>query len=169
SPAFPIPRNSPGIPPEFARVILEFPQDSRRRSALPMYHMAAKRPTAVDRGGSPMAPRGDYGTTLSAQRAFVLHLGMSGRRRRRRFSGWGEHLSAGESTHFSSLKGLLQFFGAVLDAGPCDADAIQGATSVAPPRRVTQSSGPTAPLVSTTTEGGADHELQGPRTRERRE
>ena len=34
---------------------------------------------------------------------------------RRRFSGRVEHLSSGESMHFSSLKGLLAFFAAALD------------------------------------------------------
>ena len=63
-----------------------------------------------------MGPRDEHGSTLSAQRAFVVHLGRGERRGRRRFRGRVEHLSSGESTHFSSLKGLLAFFAAILDA-----------------------------------------------------
>ena len=63
-----------------------------------------------------MAPRDEQGSTLSAHRAFVVHLGMGGGPGRRRFSGRVEHLSSGESMHFSSLKGLLAFFAAALDA-----------------------------------------------------
>jgi hypothetical protein len=65
-----------------------------------------------------MAPRDEQGSTLSAHRAFVVHLGTGGRPGRRRFSGRVEHLSSGESMHFSSLKGLLAFFAAALDAAP---------------------------------------------------
>ena len=63
-----------------------------------------------------MAPRDEQGSTLSAHRAFVVHLGTGGGPGRRRFSGRVEHLSSGESMHFSSLKGLLAFFAAALDA-----------------------------------------------------
>ena len=63
-----------------------------------------------------MAPRDEQGSTLSARRAFVVHLGTGGGPGRRRFSGRVEHLSSGESMHFSSLKGLLAFFAAALDA-----------------------------------------------------
>ena len=63
-----------------------------------------------------MAPRAEQGSTLSAHRAFVVHLGTGGGPGRRRFSGRVEHLSSGESMHFSSLKGLLAFFAAALDA-----------------------------------------------------
>ena len=62
-----------------------------------------------------MAPRDEQGSTLSAHRAFVVHLGAGGGPGRRRFSGRVEHLSSGESMHFSSLKGLLAFFAAALD------------------------------------------------------
>ena len=62
-----------------------------------------------------MAPRDEQGSTLSAHRAFVVHLGTGGGPGRRRFSGRVEHLSSGESMHFSSLKGLLAFFAAALD------------------------------------------------------
>jgi hypothetical protein len=63
-----------------------------------------------------MAPRDEGGSTLSAHRAFVVHLGTGGGAGRRRFSGRVEHLSSGESMHFSSLRGLLAFFAAALDA-----------------------------------------------------
>lgn len=62
-----------------------------------------------------MAPHDDHGSTLSAQRAFVVHLGATGAPGRRRFTGRVEHLSSGESAHFSSLRGLLAFFAAILD------------------------------------------------------
>ena len=65
-----------------------------------------------------MAPRDEQGSTLSAHRAFVVHLGAGGGPGRRRFSGRVEHLSSGESMHFSSLKGLLAFFAATLGAAP---------------------------------------------------
>ena len=77
-----------------------------------------------------MASRDEHGLTLSAQRAFVVHFGTGGGPGRRRFSGRVEHLSSGESMHFSSLKGLLAFFAAALDAaaGP----AFRDASSVLP-------------------------------------
>ena len=77
-----------------------------------------------------MASRDEHGSTLSAQRAFVVHFGTRGGTGRRRFSGRVEHLSSGESMHFSSLKGLLAFFAAALDAaaGP----AFRGTSSVLP-------------------------------------
>ena len=77
-----------------------------------------------------MASRDEHGSTLSAQRAFVVHFGAGGGPGRRRFSGRVEHLSSGESMHFSSLKGLLAFFAAALDAaaGP----AFRGTSSVLP-------------------------------------
>ena len=53
-------------------------------------------------------------STLSAQRAFVVHL--SARDRQRVFSGRVEHLSSGQSTYFSSLGGLLAFFSSFIDA-----------------------------------------------------
>jgi len=62
-----------------------------------------------------MGPR-DEGSTLSVQRAFVVHLGRRAGRGRRRFDGRVEHLSSGKSTHFTSVKGLLAFFEAVLEA-----------------------------------------------------
>ena len=74
-----------------------------------------------------MAPRGERGSTLSAQRAFVVHLSMTGRRRRR-FSGRVEHLSSGQTVHFSSLKGLVAFLTAVLDSSAHGAsgDGVDG-------------------------------------------
>ncbi len=65
-----------------------------------------------------MTPRDERGSTLSAQRAFVVHLGPSAGPGRRRFTGRVEHLSSGESTHFSSLEALLAFFTRILDATP---------------------------------------------------
>lgn len=65
-----------------------------------------------------MSARDEHGSTLSAQRAFVVHPGTAGRSGRRRFMGRVEHLSSGESARFSSLEGLLAFFAAVLDASP---------------------------------------------------
>ncbi|HVP29357.1 MAG TPA: hypothetical protein VMW35_09380 [Myxococcota bacterium] len=65
-----------------------------------------------------MAERDQHGSTLSAQRAFVVHLGPNGGSGRRRFRGRVEHLSSGESAHFSSLEALLAFFTSILDAAP---------------------------------------------------
>ena len=63
-----------------------------------------------------MTPPGEHGSTLSAQRAFVVHLSQPAWPGRRRFRGRVEHLSSGRCIHFSSLEGLLAFFTAVLDA-----------------------------------------------------
>lgn len=63
-----------------------------------------------------MTAREEHGSTLSVHRAFVVHLGAAGGSRRRRYSGRVEHLSSGASARFSSLKGLLAFFAAILDA-----------------------------------------------------
>jgi hypothetical protein len=64
-----------------------------------------------------MTPYDEHGSTLSAQRAFVVHLGRGGGPGRRRFNGRVEHLASGKSTRFTSLRGLLAFFAAaVLDA-----------------------------------------------------
>ena len=63
-----------------------------------------------------MTSRDAHGAQLSAQRAFVVHLGERGGSRRRRISGRVEHLSSGAATHFSSLAGLLAFFDTVLGA-----------------------------------------------------
>lgn len=46
---------------------------------------------------------------LSVHRAFVVHLGPEGGRRRR-FRGRVEHLSSGRAAHFASLAELLRFF-----------------------------------------------------------
>jgi len=62
-----------------------------------------------------MARHNDQGSTLSAHRAFVVHFGTTGGPGRRRFSGRVEHLSSGESIHFSSLRALLAFFAAALE------------------------------------------------------
>jgi len=61
-----------------------------------------------------MAPREEHGSELSVHRAFVVHLGTGGGPGRRRFRGRVEHLSSGESMHFSSLKELLAFFVGIL-------------------------------------------------------
>ena len=55
---------------------------------------------------------------LSVHRAFVVHFSPGHRGGRRRFRGRVEHLSSGQSTHFSSLAGLLAFVSAVLDVSP---------------------------------------------------
>jgi len=65
--------------------------------------------------GTPAAGQPDgHESTLSAQRAFVVHL--SARDRQRVFRGRVEHLSSGRSTSFSSLGGLLAFFTSFIDA-----------------------------------------------------
>jgi hypothetical protein len=61
-----------------------------------------------------MAQRLEQGSGLSVERAFVVHLRAHLGTRRRRFSGRVEHLSSGQSVQFSSLDGLLAFFGRVL-------------------------------------------------------
>src|SRR5262245_8995337 len=55
------------------------------------------------------------GSTLSVHRAFVVHLGAAAPGRRR-VSGRVEHLSSGRTAQFPSLKDLLAFFAAILDA-----------------------------------------------------
>ena len=83
-----------------------------------------------------MSPRDEQGSTLSAQRAFVVHLSADGGSGRRRFRGRVEHLSSGQTTHFSSVRGLLTFFAAVLDAagGTPTEQAPQSAGSGSLPR-----------------------------------
>ena len=58
-----------------------------------------------------MRPRFPPESTLSVQRAFVVHFATGPGPGRRRFSGRVEHLPSGESTHFNSLAALLAFFG----------------------------------------------------------
>jgi len=65
-----------------------------------------------------MTPRSQHGSALSVQRAFVVHFAVDDRGTRRRFAGRAEHLSSGDSTQFSSLKGLLAFIAVHLDAIP---------------------------------------------------
>jgi hypothetical protein len=60
--------------------------------------------------------RGQHGSILLVQRAFVLHLDDGWTPGRRQFSGRIEHLSSGESTLFSSLEELLAFIDAAVDA-----------------------------------------------------
>ena len=88
-----------------------------------------------------MARRDEQGSTLSAYRAFVVHFGTRGGTGRRRFSGRVEHLSSGESMHFSSLKGLLAFFAAAIDAGT----AFRSTSSVPPRLDAAQASRPHSP------------------------
>ncbi len=85
-----------------------------------------------------MARRHEQGSTLSAHRAFVVHFGTNGGAGRRRFSGRVEHLSSGESIHFSSLKGLLAFVAATLDTAA--GAAFRDAGSVLPRLDATQPS-----------------------------
>jgi hypothetical protein len=63
-----------------------------------------------------MATREQRGSALPAHRAFVVHFAADDGRARRRFAGRAEHLSSGESIHFSSLKQLLAFIGSRVDA-----------------------------------------------------
>ena len=65
-----------------------------------------------------MTPRDQQRSALSVHRAFVVHFALDERRTRRRFSGRAEHLSAGDNIHFSSLKELLAFIAARLEALP---------------------------------------------------
>src|SRR5262245_64788704 len=58
-------------------------------------------------------------STLSVQRAFVVHFGTGGSPRRHRFHGRVEHLSSGRAAKFSSLEQLLGFMTVILDSsGP---------------------------------------------------
>ena len=63
-----------------------------------------------------MLPRDHPGSTLSSHRAFVVHLVLGDRPGRRRFRGRVEHLSSGQVAPFTSLRALLAFWTAVLDA-----------------------------------------------------
>jgi hypothetical protein len=53
--------------------------------------------------------------TLSIHRAFVVHFGTGGGRRRHRFRGRVEHLSTGRTAQFSSLEQLLGFVATIFD------------------------------------------------------
>jgi hypothetical protein len=93
-----------------------------------------------------MAPRGELGSMLSVHRAFVVHLGAGGGPGRRRFSGRVEHLSSGESAHFSSLKGLLAFFAAILDAPASAAPpGLSDCHGTAPPSTIDRTLHPPSP------------------------
>jgi hypothetical protein len=63
-----------------------------------------------------MTPQEQHASTLSVHRAFVVHFGTGGGKRRR-FSGRVEHLSSGDTMHFRSLKGLLAFVAQHIDGG----------------------------------------------------
>jgi len=54
-------------------------------------------------------------SSLSVQRAFVVHFATGGGPRRHRFHGRVEHLSSGRTARFSSLEQLLGFVTAILD------------------------------------------------------
>jgi hypothetical protein len=69
---------------------------------------------------TPLAGTLASGSTLSVQSAFVVHFTTAGRPSRRRFRGRVEHLPSGRATSFSSLKELLAFFTAAVDAGPLE-------------------------------------------------
>jgi hypothetical protein len=72
-------------------------------------------------------------STLSVQRAFVVHFNDAGGPGHHRFSGRVEHLPSGEIADFSSLKGLLAFFVDVLDAGSTNhSSPLDGRESSAP-------------------------------------
>jgi hypothetical protein len=68
--------------------------------------------------------RRDSAPILPVHRAFVVHFSAASDRARRWFTGRVEHLSSGESARFSSLKGLLAFLAAILDA-PTTSSAIR--------------------------------------------
>jgi hypothetical protein len=57
------------------------------------------------------------GNSLPAHRAFVVHFGAAGSRGRW-CTGRVEHLISGASIHFTSLRGLLAFIAARLEAAP---------------------------------------------------
>ena len=93
-----------------------------------------------------MAPQGEHGSTLSVRRAFVVHLGAGGGPGRRRFSGRVEHLSSGASTQFSSLKGLLAFFAAILDdAAPAAPRGPNDRSGTNPPSKIDRALHPPSP------------------------
>lgn len=73
---------------------------------------------------------------LSAQRAFVVHLGPGGRSGRRRFTGRVEHLRSGDTAQFSSLKELLAFFAAAVETAqrPHGETVTAEAAAIRPPR-----------------------------------
>ena len=62
---------------------------------------------------------------LSVHRAFVVHLGTEGGRRRR-FRGRVEHLSSGRTAQFSSLVELLRF---LTDTGGAEPASRKGASA----------------------------------------
>jgi hypothetical protein len=61
----------------------------------------------------PFDPGGASASSDGAiKRAFVIHLRLPARSRRRRFAGQVEHLWSGDSVRFSSLRELLAFIAA---------------------------------------------------------
>ena len=65
-----------------------------------------------------MTARDQHGSALSVHGAFVVHFTRDEGRKRRRFAGRAEHLSSGDSVHFSSLRELLAFVSSRIAAGP---------------------------------------------------
>jgi hypothetical protein len=93
-----------------------------------------------------MTPRDEHGSTLSVHRAFVVHLGAGGGPGRRRFSGRVEHLSSGASARFSSLRGLLAFFAATLDASvPAAPRGLDDRSGSTPPTTIARAPHPPSP------------------------
>jgi hypothetical protein len=117
-----------------------------------------------------MVPRDEHGSMLSVHRAFVVHLGPGGGPGRRRFSGRVEHLSSGASAQFSSLKGLLAFFAAILGApappAPRSPDDRPGTT---PPSTIARALRPPspAPAVYHRRRGGSNEPPANARTERR--
>ena len=119
-----------------------------------------------------MATHGEHGSTLSVHRAFVVHLGAGGGPGRRRFSGRVEHISSGESALFSSLKGLLAFFAAILDASaPAAPRGPNDPSGTNPPSKIARALHPPSPAPEVyhrrrdrsnepppTPKGGSSHE-----------
>ena len=82
------------------------------------------------------------GSSLSVQRAFVVHFGLGGGPSRRRFHGRVEHLSSGQAARFSSLKALLGFVAVILGSSepvarrsPIDPERTTKKPAGAPPSR----------------------------------
>lgn len=71
-----------------------------------------------------MTAHDPHGSVLSVHRAFVVHFGSDTGAPRRRFVGRVEHLSSGDSLHFSSLNVLLAFIASHI--GPSAADRPVG-------------------------------------------
>ena len=108
---------------------------------------ATQRSGAEAQEGERCRRRGRSG--LSVHRAFVVHLNAAGGPTRRRFSGRVEHLSSGRTAQFSSLTGLLAFFGEFLaDPRPRERPPNpDGACSLPPRTRPLNQAAEAEPLV----------------------